>query len=65
MYTLRTISQRVPLLALALLLAGPAAAQDAAPPFRIERGDRIVFIGSTVHFEGNVPEMVRVIRRGG
>jgi hypothetical protein len=47
MYTLRTISQRVPLLALAALLAGPAAAQDAGPPFRIERGDRIVFVGNS------------------
>jgi hypothetical protein len=45
MYTLRTISQRV--LALAVLLAGPAAAQEGAAPFRIERGDRIVFVGNT------------------
>ena len=45
MYTLRTISQRV--LALAVLLAGPAAAQEGAAPFRIERGDRIVFVGNS------------------
>ena len=45
MYTFRTISRRV--LVLAALLAGPAAAQEGAAPFRIERGDRVVFVGNT------------------
>ena len=45
MYRSRKIPQRLALLA--LLLAGPALAQGPGTPFRIERGDRIVFVGNT------------------